>query len=69
MISSESNRTQEANRREAVERLAAIITEAAFIPKFRKPTKPTAGSVKRRLESKAKRSATKKQRGSKFDFD
>jgi ribosome-associated protein len=46
------HRTQEANRRDAVERLAALVRRAAVAPKPRRRTKPTAGSRMRRLEGK-----------------
>jgi len=56
-------RTQEQNRRDALDRLAALIAAARHVPKARKKTKPTKGSVERRLESKRKRQQTKRMRG------
>jgi ribosome-associated protein len=58
-------RTQERNRADALERLLALIREAAVPPVKRRPTKPTAASKVRRLESKARRSAVKALRGRK----
>jgi ribosome-associated protein len=58
-------RTQEANRKDAVARLVALIAEAAEKPKFRVPTRPTLGSKKRRLESKVKRGGLKRTRSGK----
>ncbi|MEP9397667.1 alternative ribosome rescue aminoacyl-tRNA hydrolase ArfB [Mesorhizobium sp. KR2-14] len=57
-------RTQEQNRADARARLAALVAKAAEPPpKPRKKTKPTKGSVERRLKSKAGRSTVKKLRG------
>ena len=47
-------RTQSQNRADARARLAALILDASVPPKMRRATKPTAGSKKRRLESKQK---------------
>ncbi|MEQ8281930.1 MAG: alternative ribosome rescue aminoacyl-tRNA hydrolase ArfB [Parvibaculum sp.] len=62
VITANRFRTQEANRRDAVERLVEMIAAAAHRPKFRVPTKPSLGEKKRRLESKVKRGATKRLR-------
>lgn len=56
-------RTQAANRRDAVERLVELLSEAAVPPRPRRPTRPTAGSRKRRLEGKKQRSEVKSGRG------
>jgi ribosome-associated protein len=55
-------RTQERNRQDARERLVALIRKAAERPKPRRKTRPTAGSVKRRLESKHHRARVKQTR-------
>jgi len=55
-------RTQERNRQDALERLIHLIREAALPPKPRRKTVPTAASRERRLESKRRRSQTKKVR-------
>jgi ribosome-associated protein len=55
-------RTQERNRADARERLAALIRDAATPPKPRRATRPTLASRKKRLESKAQRSQVKKGR-------
>lgn len=60
-------RTQEQNRADALDRLAELIREAGRVAKARRPTKPTLGSKKRRLEGKARRSTVKAGRG-KLDF-
>ena len=57
-------RTQEQNRADARQRLVALIAKAAEPPPPpRKKTRPTKGSVERRLKSKAGRSTVKKLRG------
>jgi ribosome-associated protein len=55
-------RTQEQNRRDALERLKRLIEKAAYKPKTRRSTKPTLASRRRRLEEKRRRSARKKMR-------
>lgn len=58
-------RTQERNRADARERLKAMILEAAAPPPPpRKKTRPTKGSIERRLKAKAERGAIKRVRGS-----
>ena len=59
-----SERSQEQNRRAALERLEAMIRASLVEPKIRKKTRPTKGSKERRIESKKRRGATKQQRGS-----
>jgi ribosome-associated protein len=56
-------RSQELNRQDALERLLALVRQAAHKPKVRRPTKPTYGSKLRRLEHKAGRSGIKMLRG------
>lgn len=57
-------RTQEQNRADARARLAELVAKAAEPPPPpRKKTRPTKGSVERRLKSKAGRSTVKKLRG------
>lgn len=57
-------RTQERNRQDARERMAALIDKAATPPPPpRRKTKPTKGSIERRLKEKTGRSGIKKMRG------
>jgi len=56
-------RTRERNREDALERLLALIHNAAHQPKPRKKTIPTRASKERRLESKRRRGTTKRMRG------
>ena len=66
-VTSETERSQLLNRREARGRLAALVGEAlAPPPKARRPTKPTKGSQRRRLEAKKQRSQTKRLRQERF---
>lgn len=59
----QDTRSQARNREIARERLTELIQAALVVPKRRRPTKPTYGSVKRRLEGKKKRGAVKALRG------
>ncbi|WP_407658653.1 alternative ribosome rescue aminoacyl-tRNA hydrolase ArfB [Methylobacterium planeticum] len=63
VITAQRFRTQERNRADARERLAELVAEAAVPPTPRRATRPTLASKKRRLDSKAKRGATKRLRG------
>lgn len=56
------HRTQTANRREATERFAKILAEAFRVPKKRRPTRPSRGSIERRLGEKRRRGEIKQQR-------
>jgi ribosome-associated protein len=55
-------RTQEGNRRDAMERFTDLLRQAARKPKRRIKTKPTQASRRRRLEGKLQRGETKKAR-------
>lgn len=59
VLRSEETRIQTRNRALARERLAALIREALIPPAPRIATRPTAGSVRRRLKAKAIRSELK----------
>lgn len=63
------HRTQDANRRDALERLKEIIRASAHVPRKRVATRPTLGSRKRRLDTKARRGLVKKKRSGKFELD
>ena len=59
----QDTRSQARNRDIARERLAEMIKKATQVPKRRQATKPTYGSVKRRLEGKKVRGEDKRSRG------
>ena len=64
MIEANRFRSQDRNREDARERLKELILKAAEPPPPpRKKTKPTKGSVERRLKEKSGRSDVKKMRG------
>ncbi|MDP4021616.1 alternative ribosome rescue aminoacyl-tRNA hydrolase ArfB [Methylobacterium sp. NEAU 140] len=67
VINAQRFRTQERNRADARERLAALVAEAAVPPTPRRPTRPTLASKKRRLDEKTRRGATKRMRGAPAD--
>jgi ribosome-associated protein len=64
LISARSERSQEQNRRDALDRLAELIRESMIEPKIRKKTRPTKASKERRIDSKKRRGSTKQGRGS-----
>jgi ribosome-associated protein len=55
-------RSQARNRDLALQRLAQRLREALHVPRPRTKTKPTAGSKRRRLDDKRRRSQTKEGR-------
>lgn len=62
VLKAQRHRTQEANRVDAWARLYETLDQYAKPPKPRKATKPTYGSVQRRLEGKAIKSNLKSSR-------
>ena len=63
VIKSQQHRSQEQNRDEALERLAELIKSVNVPQKKRIATKPTKGSINRRLKSKKKHAGKKRLRG------
>jgi len=63
VIDARRYRTQERNRRDALDRLIKLVARAAVKPKRRKPTAPSRAARQRRLDEKRKRGTLKKQRG------
>jgi ribosome-associated protein len=59
----QDTRSQARNREIARERLSDMIVKATHVPKRRIATKPTKGSVRRRLEAKKIRGEVKALRG------
>jgi ribosome-associated protein len=62
-------RSQERNRQDAIERLAALIRRAAEPPRPRRKTRPSRATVERRLEAKHRRAQTKRGRRSSPQMD
>jgi ribosome-associated protein len=62
IIKAQRYRTQEANRQDAWTRLYELLDQFAKAPKARKATKPSYGSVQRRLQGKAIQSKLKASR-------
>ncbi len=66
-VVSRRERTQVRNRSAAEARLLELLTGALTVRRARRPTRPTAGSKRRRLEAKRQRSDVKRQRRSPAD--
>ena len=62
-VVAQNRRSQLANRRAAVERFAELLAAALTTRRPRHPTRPTRAAAARRVESKRRRSATKRLRG------
>jgi ribosome-associated protein len=67
IIKAQRHRTQERNLADAMLRLHDMVDAAAHVPRVRRPTKPTKGSQKRRVERKVKRGKIKAARGKVFE--
>ena len=67
VIAAQRFRTQDRNREDARERLAAILREATVVAKKRIATKATRASKERRLTGKKERATVKKLRSAKWD--
>ncbi len=63
IIKAQAFRSLEKNRAEALRRLEDLIASVATEPKTRHATRPTRSAVRKRLESKTRRSAIKAGRG------
>jgi ribosome-associated protein len=59
--------SQRRNRELVIERLSDLVRDAKAIPLQRRPTRPSYGSVQRRLAAKAHRSQIKKDRDNSDD--
>jgi ribosome-associated protein len=69
VIQADETRSQAQNRELARERLVEMIRQALIVPKRRLATKPTYGSIQRRLVAKKVRSAIKDGRQTPEDDD
>lgn len=63
VIKAQRFRSLEKNREEALQRLAELIQRAIFVPKSRKPTKPSKSARRKRVDHKTQRGKTKALRG------
>ncbi|HYF60132.1 MAG TPA: alternative ribosome rescue aminoacyl-tRNA hydrolase ArfB [Burkholderiaceae bacterium] len=63
VIKAQRFRSLERNREDAIARLRALVDAASVAPVQRRPTRPTLGSQRRRLEEKAQRGRVKALRG------
>ena len=63
IIKAQQYRTQEANKKDAIQRLHLIIKTANHVQPTRHATRPTYGSKQRRLETKSQRGHLKQLRG------
>ncbi|MEE9321150.1 MAG: alternative ribosome rescue aminoacyl-tRNA hydrolase ArfB [Granulosicoccus sp.] len=68
VIKAQQYRKLEKNREAALARLAEFLATALKTQKSRRPTRPSKGSVRRRLDSKSKHARLKSSRG-KIDYD
>ncbi|TVQ61551.1 MAG: aminoacyl-tRNA hydrolase [Phycisphaerales bacterium] len=62
ILTNEETRSQRRNRDACLDTLRELVVRALVKPKPRKKTKPSKGSVRRRLEEKSQRSEIKKRR-------
>jgi len=62
LIESDETRSQSRNKAACLDRLRELVARAVIEPKQRRATKPTKGSIRRRLDTKNKRSETKRLR-------
>ena len=69
LITAQRFRTQERNRRAAIDMLIRLIQRAAEPAIPRIATRPTAASKRRRLQTKARRALTKQSRSARLDDD
>ena len=62
VIKAQRHRTQERNLADALARLQALVDAAACVRPARRPTRPTRGSQRKRVDSKVKRGRLKAAR-------
>ncbi|WP_404471320.1 aminoacyl-tRNA hydrolase [Vreelandella venusta] len=63
IIKAQSYRTLELNKEDALKRLQDLLQSVAKQPKARRPTKPTKGSQRRRVDHKTRKGKIKSLRG------
>lgn len=62
LVVSQKTRDQRQNLEDARAKVVSLVLKALVVPKRRRATKPTRGSVERRLDAKKRRSDTKSTR-------
>ena len=63
VIKAQRYRSQDQNRADAMDRLAALVQRAAVSAPPRRPTRPTRSSQRKRVEEKVRRGGVKAMRG------
>lgn len=63
VIKAQQFRSQDQNREDAMVRLQEMVDAASFVPKTRRPTKPSRSARKKRMDSKTQRGRVKALRG------
>jgi ribosome-associated protein len=63
VLKAQQSRSLELNKQDALRRLQELVDSAAEVPLARRPTRPTRGSQRRRLDAKARSGQIKALRG------
>ena len=63
VIKAQRHRSQDRNRDDALARLQSLVDAAATVAPVRRPTRPTLGAKRRRIEAKLRRGEVKALRG------
>ncbi len=63
VITAQRHRSQDRNRQDALDRVVALLREAAIRPVIRRDTKPTKAAKRRRTDAKVLRGEIKRLRG------
>ena len=67
VLKAQQARSQEKNREAALRRLQELVNSVTHVPPMRRATRPTAGSQRKRLDTKSTRSQVKALRGKVVD--
>jgi ribosome-associated protein len=63
VLKAQQSRSLEQNKQDALRRLQELVDKAAEVPLVRRPTRPTRGSQRRRLDTKTRSGQVKALRG------
>jgi ribosome-associated protein len=69
ILTCDETRSQRTNRDMVIERLSELVRDAQAVPKPRRRTKPSRGSIERRLQGKSATSERKKNRSQRPEMD